>query len=58
MIYSVLSDLVASTSGAAQATTEAVAETTEDVTISVEEIVEQVTTDPVSFFDSLSLIHI
>lgn len=52
MFYSVLYDLVESTTAAAQAATEA-AETTEDITISVEEIVEQVTTDPVNFFDSV-----
>lgn len=52
MFYGILRDLVESTTSAAQAAT-AAAETTEDVTISVEEIVEQVTTDPATFFDGV-----
>ncbi len=52
MFYGILRDLVESTTTATQAAT-AAAETTEDVTISVEEIVEQVTNDPVTFFDGV-----
>ena len=52
MFYGILRDLVESTTSATQAAT-AAAETTEDVTISVEEIVEQVTNDPATFFDGV-----
>ena len=52
MFYGILRDLVESTTTATQAAT-AAAETTEDVTISVEEIVEQVTNDPATFFDGV-----
>ena len=52
MFYGILRDLVESATSATQAAT-AAAETTEDVTISVEEIVEQVTNDPATFFDGV-----
>jgi len=52
LFYGILRDLVESTTSATQAAT-AAAETTEDVTISVEEIVEQVTNDPATFFDGV-----
>lgn len=53
MFYGILNNLTAAVSAAGQPASETVAGTTEDITMSVEEIVEQVTTDPVSFFDDV-----
>lgn len=52
MFYNILMDITEA-AGTVSGTADSAAETTEDITISVEEIVEQVTTDPVSFFDGI-----